>query len=793
MVDQPIAASRARPQRTKILRTLACFTFAWAALAALSNPGFSATGASTAERGSIDPNFIQQAYLKASNTDGGDQFGQAVAMDGDTLVVGAPREESGANMIDGDQFDNTQPDAGAVYVFVRDGTTWTQQAYLKASNAQGTGPGDIDGDEFGTSVSISDDTIVVGAPLEDSNATGVDGNQSNNDAGRSGTAYVFVRNGETWTQQAYLKASNTRAINFFGSSVSISGDLLVVGAPRENSSATGVNNEDGSNATNSPNFGAGAAYVFVRNGAKWSQEAYLKASNTGQGDRFGTAVSISGNTVVIGARAEDSRNSSNPMDNSRISSGAAYVFARDSFGDWAQQAFLKASNVGSLDQFGATVAISGDTIVVGASGEDSNATGVNGPGNNNSLENAGAAYVFVRSGASWSQQAYLKASNSDSVEVPSRTNENVRGGDEPVFEGDGFGKAVSISGDFIVVGADGEDSSANGVDGDQDNNALRNAGAAYLFVRNGTTWSQQNYLKASNTGQEDIFGDAVAISGDTVAVGAPEEDSSATGVNGTEDNNSATNAGATYIFAVDMQTNQPPVAQNDEFLAFEDQVFSGNVFANNGAGQDFDPDDDVFEVQSPSSFTASGIGGSVNLSSDGSFTYTPPAATLGEATFTYTIEDPSGATDSATVFIDVVAGADLVLEKTSGSFFTQPGGTINYEILVVNAGPSDVVGARITDTPPPVLSNVTWDCMAIDGATCQEADGINEIDQTVDIPNGGALMYRLTGTLPSTGNNPITNTASVSNPIIELNPADNSDSDIDLVGLFADGMESEEP
>ena len=142
---------------------------------------------------------------------------------------------------------------------------------------------------------------------------------------------------------------------------------------------------------------------------------------------------------------------------------------------------------------------------------------------------------------------------------------------------------------------------------------------------------------------------------------------------------------------------------------------------------------------------------------------------------------------------DTIVAADLVLEKTSGSFFTPPGGTINYEILIVNAGPRNVVGAQVTDTPPPVLSNVTWDCMAIDGATCQDANGVDQIDQTVDIPNGGAVMYTLSGTLPTTGNNPLTNTASVSNPITELNPSDNSDSDTDLVGLFADGMESVEP
>jgi hypothetical protein len=473
----------------------------------------------------IDP-VAQQAYLKASNTGTDDRFGQSVAVSGDTVVVGASHEDSNATGANGDQADNSAGDAGAAYVFVRSGTTWTQQAYLKASNTELR-------DYFGTSLAISGDTVVVGAPFESSNATGVNGDQADNSATGSGAAYVFVRTGTTWTQQAYLKASNTELRDYFGSNVAVSGDTVVVGASSEDSSATGVN---GDQADNSASF-AGAAYVFVRSGTIWTQQAYLKASNTDAGDYFGTSVAISGDTVVVGASREDSNatgvNGAN--NNSATDSGAAYVFVRSGT-VWTQQAYLKASNTGVRDGFGRSVAVSGDTIVVGAYGEASNATGVNGNGANNSAPNSGAAYVFVRTGTTWTQQAYLKASN---TEV----------GD------DSFGISVAVSGDTVVVGAQQEDSNATGVNGDQADNSASFAGAAYVFVRSGTTWTQQAYLKASNTGGGDdefifgdIFGCSVAVSGDTVVVGAFWEDSSATGVNGNQADNSAFGAGAAYVF-----------------------------------------------------------------------------------------------------------------------------------------------------------------------------------------------------------------------------------------------------
>jgi FG-GAP repeat len=197
---------------------------------------------------------VQQAYLKASNTGVGDFFGISVAVSASTVVVGAPYEDSNATGVDGDQADNSAPNAGAAYVFIRSGTTWSQQAYLKASNTERN-------DWFGWSVAVSASTVVVGATREDSNATGVDGDQADNSATDAGAAYVFVRGGSgtTWSQQAYLKASNTEAMDYFGRSVAVSASTVVVGAPGEDSNATGVNGDQADNSAES----AGAAYVFV--------------------------------------------------------------------------------------------------------------------------------------------------------------------------------------------------------------------------------------------------------------------------------------------------------------------------------------------------------------------------------------------------------------------------------------------------------------------------------------------------------------------------------------------------
>jgi hypothetical protein len=201
------------------------------------------------------------------------------------------------------------------------------------------------------------------------------------------------------------------------------------------------------------------------------------------------------------------------------------VFVRSGV-TWSQQAALLGSNFILFANFGSSVAISGDTVVVGALNDGANAGGV-ADGQHNS---SGAAYVFVRSGVIWSQQAYLKASNV--------------GNNSTLSAGDQFGCSVGISGDTLIVGAHFEDSNATGINGDGNDDSAAHSGAAYVFARSGVTWTQQAYLKESNTDAGDQFGTSVAISGDTIIVGANGEASNATGINGNQSDNSAQAAGA---------------------------------------------------------------------------------------------------------------------------------------------------------------------------------------------------------------------------------------------------------
>jgi uncharacterized repeat protein (TIGR02543 family) len=466
----------------------------------------------------VDP-LAQQAYLKASNTSPLDNFGYSVAVSGDTVVIGAFGESSSATEVNGNQADKSAESSGAAYVFVRNGATWTQQAYLKASNAEA-------GDNFGHSVSISGDLIVIGAPNEDSIAFGINGQQADNSSPSSGAAYVFARDGTSWSQQAYLKPSNTGAYDTFGYSVAISGETIVVGAYSEDSDATSINGQQDNDYVND----SGAAYIFTRNESTWSQQAYVKPSNNGNNDLFGYAVAISGETAIIGAFGEDSGATGvngNQANNSIADSGAAYVFIRDGE-NWIQQAYLKASNTGSSDYFGISVSISGDTILVGAYGEDSISTGTTGSQANNSASAAGAAYIFIRNDSTWNQQAYLKASNPQT--------------------GDYFGYSVAVSGNTAIIGAYGEDSSATGINSYQADNSAELAGAAYTFTRNEGLWSQLSYLKASNTDNGDYFGISVAISGNTTIIGAYGEDSGSLGVNSNQSDDSASASGSSYIY-----------------------------------------------------------------------------------------------------------------------------------------------------------------------------------------------------------------------------------------------------
>ncbi|MCA9932809.1 MAG: FG-GAP repeat protein [Ardenticatenaceae bacterium] len=401
--------------------------------------------------------------LHAPDAQTGDWFGRSVAVDGDTVVIGASNESGGA----GDPANGS----GAAYVFVRSGGSWNLQAILHASDAQ-------QADNFGYSAALDGDTLVIGAIHENGGA--------GDPVAFSGAAYVFVRSGSSWSEQAILRASDAQADDSFGISAALDGDTAVIG----------TRNEDG--GAGDPAADSGAAYVFVRSGSSWSQQAILRASDPQAEDYFGHSVALSGDTVVIGAYQEDG-GAGDPVNNS----GAAYVFIR-SGGSWSQQTVLRASDAQASDWFGYSVATDGDTAVIGAISE--------GGGAGNPVSGSGAAYVFVRSGGSWSEQAILRASDAQAWDF--------------------FGYSAALDGNTAVIGAYFEDGGAG--------DPASDSGAAYLFTRSGGSWSEETILRASDGQENDWFGSVVAVHGDTVVIGTYQEDGGP--------GDPLPNSGAAYIF-----------------------------------------------------------------------------------------------------------------------------------------------------------------------------------------------------------------------------------------------------
>ncbi|MEW6434285.1 MAG: cadherin-like beta sandwich domain-containing protein [Myxococcota bacterium] len=382
-------------------------------------------------------------------------------------------------------------------------------------------PTPVMGDALGSSAALSRDgnTLVVGAPGDD--ATG--GAVMN-----GGAAFVFQRVAGTWRLVQTLRASNAGALDAFGSSVAISahGAVIAIGAPKEDSDGAGDNEAAAD---------SGAVYVFRASAGAWTEEARLKATLVGAGDGFGASVAVSGDGQVIAAGGPDEDGGLPGIDNDASddtapSAGAVWIFRHGTA--WAQEAYVKASNPDARDRFGVAVALNddGSVVAVGATGESSAATTIDGLPDDDSALNAGAVYVF-RKATTWAQLVRLKASNAGA--------------------GDVLGASVAISGDgkTVVAGAWGEDSGRVGVDGPDDDTADL-AGAAYVFVEAASGWQQAARLKASNADSGDRFGQSVSVSrdGQSVVVGAPGEASSAMGLDGDQALNNLLAAGAAYLF-----------------------------------------------------------------------------------------------------------------------------------------------------------------------------------------------------------------------------------------------------
>jgi len=374
--------------------------------------------------------WSREAELLASDGTERENFGSAVAVDGDTALVGTPDD------------DPNGPSSGSVYVFERVEDGWVQRAKLATDDGQRD-------DQFGIAVAVEGDTALVGAP----EATTANGTST-------GAAYVFERTDGTWSQTTKI-ASDEEGTQEFGSAVALNGDTAIVSAPADD-------NDNG--------LGAGAAYVFERTGGGWSQEAKLTASDGGELESLGFAVGLGTDVAVLGTAQTEL---------------FATVFERTD-GDWSQETTLVPADVDEVDNsFGFSVSVDDGTALVGAWTDDGG---------------TGAAYVFDGAAGEWSQEAKLSVEDGDLS--------------------DRFGISVALDGTRALVGAR-NDQHADG----------NRAGSAYVFEGSDGEWTQRARVLADDGRENDRFGGAVALAGDTALVGAPRVDTSG-----------GENVGAAYVF-----------------------------------------------------------------------------------------------------------------------------------------------------------------------------------------------------------------------------------------------------
>jgi trimeric autotransporter adhesin len=475
------------------------------------------------------------------------RFGYQVALstDGNTLAVSAINEDSrsmgvncepnyitsssSASNSAGYLVYRSNIDVGAVYVFNRTNTQWAQTAYIKplfpASNLT-----------FGYSLALSGDgkTLAVGTAVESLEVSGLVSLEENSSSSvafvcfnfssssstsssssstsssssssssttnssnssslaggpNSGAVYIYRLKDTGWKEDAYVKASDAGAQDYFGESIALSqdGNLMAVGAPGEDSKDTSANNDTVTVENISAYLDTGAVYIFQKTNQIWLQQAKVKPSKNEWLQAFGTSVALSadGNTLAVGAP-----------------------------GDWSKSQGVNSDS--SNYTLEALVAYNGGYYIHPKQG---------------SSYSTGAAYIFIKSNAAWAQQAYIKPNVS-----------------HPGFQ---FGSTVSLSGNgnVLAVGSWIESSLATGINGDQLDISSVNSGAAYAFTRTSTTWAQQSYIKAPNSNALDRFGRALKLddSGENLAVGAYREGSKAVGINGDKTDNSAAGAGAIYIY-----------------------------------------------------------------------------------------------------------------------------------------------------------------------------------------------------------------------------------------------------
>ena len=398
----------------------------------------------------------QAIKVVASDRSTEDIFGWSVSISSDYAIVGSPSEDED---ISGG---NTVSMAGSAYILKNNAGTWTQVQKIVASDRGAL-------DQFGHSVSISGDYVIVGALDESEDVSG------SNTRTNAGSAYIFKNDTGTWVQMQKIVASDRAAFDQFGFSVSISGDYAIVGARWEDQDVSGGNTLDA----------AGSAYIFKNNAGTWTQVQKIVASDRASFDWFGGSVDISGDYAIVGANLEDENTTGG---NTFTSAGSVYVF-KNNMGNWTQTQKIVASNRGTNHSFGVSVSISGDYAIVGSSGEDS----------------FGTAYIFKNNSGTWNEEQKIVATDRASS--------------------DQFGFSVAISGDYAIVGARFEEEDASG------SNTVTDAGSAYIFKNDAGTWMEVEKIVAADRGVDDEFGSSVGISGDYAIVGVRFEDENASGGN----------------------------------------------------------------------------------------------------------------------------------------------------------------------------------------------------------------------------------------------------------------------
>ncbi len=455
----------------------------------------------------------------------------------------------------------------------------TQRHLLKAFNS------DVD-DHFGFSVAASGDRVAVGAPGEDTDVTGVNNLAANENAQDSGAVYVFQHTSNQWRIIAYLKASNTGAGDRFGHSLAMERNRIVVGAPGEDSGAVQVNGNGNDNSV--PD--SGAAYVFEYNSTQsaWQQKAYLKGRVADSMDGFGSAVALEDYLIAVGSPGEDGSGTGLSFDwtsNAAQDSGAVTTYSMLT-NSWIMDRYIKASNTDAGDRFGSSVAIALPHLYVGAPGEGSATSLPGGSQADNSLVDAGAVYVYQRSGAQWIVYGYIKPQNPDS--------------------GDLFGSAVSATILDIVVGAPGESSDGVGVNGVGTNSLAPDSGAAYAYRHIPGNFVEVAYLKASDVNPGAEFGRSLAISGDRILVGAHGESRG----NGSPNDNFHTGAGYLFAWAGGGWTQGPYLKPNspDRLDEFGSSVALFEGIAILGAPGDDSGSRGVFPDDTDNSMSESGAG-----------------------------------------------------------------------------------------------------------------------------------------------------------------------------------------